>query len=152
MKKDDCLLCNIEHNKFAPIVFKDELTIAYVSERQFHPGHTIVCPIEHYQDVREIDFKTGSAIMRTLSKMTKVVSKCFPNNGISIWSSIGPAAFQEVPHLHLHIHPRLDNDNFLRVYPEGGFPGTSPPEILEERAKILINHLKESSDFKFSNF
>lgn len=54
--------------------------------------------------------------MQSVSRVTRAVGLAFPNNGLSLWHSIGEAAFQEVPHLHIHIHPRLDHDNILRVY------------------------------------
>ncbi|MDD5708597.1 MAG: HIT domain-containing protein, partial [Kiritimatiellae bacterium] len=63
------------------------------------------------------------ALMTTLSRITCAVDRAFPNEGLSLWHSIGPAAFQEVPHLHFHVHPRHTGDGFLRVYP--GDPATS---------------------------
>jgi histidine triad (HIT) family protein len=89
--------------------------------RQFHPGHTLVIPRQHIQDMRDLDVSTGAALIATLIKVTRVVDAAFPNEGLSLWHSIGPAANQEVPHLHLHIHPRKHGDQLLRVYP------TSPP-------------------------
>jgi histidine triad (HIT) family protein len=141
MKVQNCVFCNIESNNFAPIVYQDEDTIAFIDPRQFHPGHTLIIPKNHFNDIRDIDSQTGLAIINTLSLITKAVADCFSNNGISIWQSIGPAAFQEISHMHFHVHPRKYNDNFLRVYPEGGFPGDSAKEVLEERANILKTFL-----------
>jgi histidine triad (HIT) family protein len=113
-----CIFCEIAHHRAsASIVYEDELTMAFIDLRQFHPGHTLVIPRAHVQDVRELDFTTGAAVMRTVSVITRAVGLAFPNQGISLWSSIGEAAFQEVPHLHMHVHPRLVNDGFLRIYP-----------------------------------
>jgi dihydrofolate reductase len=47
--------------------------------------------------------------------LVQFVGLAFPNQGLSVWHSIGEAAFQEVPHLHIHIHPRLTGDNLLYV-------------------------------------
>lgn len=55
--------------------------------------------------------------MATLIRVTRAVDAAFPNDGMSLWHSIGPAAFQEVPHVHFHIHPRKTADGFLYVYP-----------------------------------
>ncbi len=116
--KQTCVFCDIAKGHApANIVYEDELTIAFVDLRQFHPGHTLVIPRAHMPDVRELDTNTGASVMRTLSIITRAVAAAFPNQGISIWSSIGEAAFQEVPHLHLHVHPRFLNDNLLRIYP-----------------------------------
>ncbi len=113
-----CVFCGIaQHREHADIVFEDDLTVAFIDLRQFNAGHTLIIPRRHYHDVRELDGTAGAALMATVSLVTRAVSNAFPNQGISIWSSIGEAAFQEVPHLHIHVHPRLYNDNILRVYP-----------------------------------
>ena len=91
--------------------------MAFVDIRQFHAGHTLVIPRRHIPDVRELDTPTGTALMETISRITRAVDTAFPGEGLSLWHSIGPAAFQEVPHLHFHIHPRKTADGFLRVYP-----------------------------------
>jgi histidine triad (HIT) family protein len=118
-READCVFCNIVNGKIAAgIVLEDELTMAFVDLRQFHPGHTLVIPRRHFRDVREIDRSTGAALMMTLSNVTRAVGAVFPNEGLSVWHSIGEAAFQEVPHLHIHIHPRFRDDGVLRVYPD----------------------------------
>ena len=119
-----CPFCQIaDGTAAASIVWRDERTLAFVDLRQFHPGHLLVVPRAHLRDVRELDEATGAALMATVARITRAVGRAFPNEGLSLWHSIGPAAFQEVPHLHIHVHPRLPDDGFLRVYP--GEPPTS---------------------------
>lgn len=117
-QNNECIFCQIAQKvRRAIIVYEDDLTMAFMDLRQFHPGHTLVIPRRHIPDIRELDFTTGAALMATISKITRAVDVAFPNEGISLWHSIGPAAFQEVPHLHVHVHPRKMGDGFLRVYP-----------------------------------
>ncbi|GMU44237.1 MAG: HIT family protein [Xanthomonadales bacterium PRO6] len=113
-----CTFCEIAAGR-APvsIAHSCERVLAFVDLRQFHPGHFLVIPRAHLHDVRELDDATGAALMRVLAAVTRAVGECFENQGLSLWHSIGPAAFQEVPHLHFHIHPRRLGDGFLRVYP-----------------------------------
>ena len=114
---DHCIFCEIvARTAQASLVYEDEKTLAFVDLRQANPGHVLVIPKVHINDVRDLDKETGCALMQSVSLITRAVGHAFPNNGISLWHSIGEAAFQEVPHLHIHIHPRLDNDNVLRVY------------------------------------
>ena len=115
---DGCIFCEIaSETRSASVVFADELTMAFVDLRQFHDGHTLVIPRQHIKDVRDLDDATGAAFMATVTRVTRAVDAAFPNEGLSIWHSIGPAAFQEVHHLHFHIHPRTTGDELLRVYP-----------------------------------
>lgn len=115
---DKCVFCEIAQGSGpAEIVLQDDLVLAVVDLRQFHPGHTLVMPRRHLHDVRELDHATGAALMWAVVRITRAVGVAFPNQGLSLWHSIGEAAFQEVPHLHIHVHPRLVGDGLLRVYP-----------------------------------
>ena len=133
-----CIFCEIVNRKSpASVVLDDERTLAFIDLRQANPGHVLVVPKMHINDVRDLDADTGSALMQSVSRVTRAVGQAFPNNGISLWHSIGEAAFQEVPHLHIHVHPRLDNDGILRVY-------DSLPENVDfptrERYAELVRH------------
>ena len=133
-----CIFCEIVNRKSpASVVLDDERTLAFIDLRQANPGHVLVVPKMHINDVRDLDADTGSALMQSVSRVTRAVGQAFPNNGISLWHSIGEAAFQEVPHLHIHVHPRLDNDGILRVY-------ESLPENVDfptrERYAELVRH------------
>jgi histidine triad (HIT) family protein len=131
-----CVFCDIvEGRGVVSMVFEDELTVAFVDLRQFHPGHTLVIPRQHFRDVRELDEESGAALMSTLSRVTRAVAVSFPNEGLSLWHSIGEAAFQEAPHLHFHIHPRFKEDGVLRVYPQA--PATPDKQTRDEYAAIL---------------
>jgi histidine triad (HIT) family protein len=52
-----------------------------------------------------------------------------------LWHSIGEAAFQEVPHLHVHVHPRIVGDGLLRVYPRAA--ATPEMVVLKKYADTL---------------
>lgn len=113
-----CVFCEIvAGERPASVVHEDELSMAFIDLRQFHPGHTLVIPRRHFRDVRALDETTGAAVMKTVARVASAVSTAFPTEGLSVWHSIGEAAFQEVPHLHFHVHPRRIGDGVLRIYP-----------------------------------
>lgn len=128
--REVCVFCQIVAGRVpASIVYQDAQTMAFIDLRQFHAGHTLVIPRQHIADVRDLDPSTGAALMATVTRITRAVGKAFPNQGLSLWNSIGPAAFQEVPHLHIHVHPRWLDDGFLRVYPQD--PATPERPVLD---------------------
>ncbi len=135
-----CIFClMVQQQEPASVVCQDDLAMAFMDRRQFHPGHVLVIPRQHIPDVRGLDIATGSAVMAMVSRVTQAVSDTFPNQGISLWHSIGEAAFQEVPHLHIHVHPRLIGDGLLRGYPRS--PDTPPKSVRDEYAEILRSRL-----------
>lgn len=135
-----CVFCQIAAGTVpASLFYQDALTMAFLDLRQFHAGHALVIPRRHFDDVRELDDETGAALMATVIRVTRAVGEAFPNEGISIWHSIGEAAFQEVPHLHIHVHPRRKDDGVLRVYPES--PPTADEQTREDYAARLRRQL-----------
>ncbi len=140
MSSEPCVFCDIVHGRApASLVHEDALTLAFVDLRQFHPGHILVIPRLHLPDVRALDDTLGAALMNTVTRITRAVTAAFPNQGLSLWHSIGEAAFQEVPHLHLHVHPRLPGDDLLRIYPRA--PATPDANQREAYAATLRRHL-----------
>jgi histidine triad (HIT) family protein len=113
-----CLFCEIVAGRVrASIVAADASTIAFMDTRQFHPGHVLVIPRRHVADIRDADDATAATTMRMVARVARAVDRCFPADGLSVWHSAGPGAHQEVPHLHVHVHPRHIGDKLLRVYP-----------------------------------
>ncbi len=139
-RAEACVFCGIvDGSQAASIVWQDDLVLAVIDLRQFHAGHTLVMPREHLRDVRELDFKTGAALMALLSRVTRAVATAFPHQGLSLWHSIGEAADQEVPHLHLHVHPRQIGDQLLRIYPS--LADLPARQTLDHYAAMLRAHL-----------
>jgi histidine triad (HIT) family protein len=137
---EGCVFCGVAHGtQPASVVWEDDLTMAFLDLRQFHAGHTLVIPRQHLRDVRELDHTTGAALMASVARITRAVSAAFPNQGLSLWHSIGEAADQEVPHLHFHVHPRMLDDQLLRVYPSA--PALPDKAMRDRYAKTLRSHL-----------
>ena len=131
-----CVFCDIVAGRLpATIVHRDARTIAFLDLRQANPGHVLVVPRTHVADIREADRPTAAALMHCVAKVARAVSRTFDNEGLSIWHSIGPAADQEVPHLHFHVHPRRHRDGLLRVYARA--PKRPRRAILEEWGERL---------------
>ena len=144
MMSEPCVFCEIIAGR-APgdIVYQDDLTVAFVDPRQYNPGHVLVVPRTHINDIRQLDPRTGARLMDTLIKIARAVTQAFPNEGMSVWHSIGPAAFQEVPHMHLHVHPRRLGDGLLRVYP--GAPRDADPAIRAGYAERVRSALADGA-------
>jgi len=139
---EPCLFCEIAAGRqAASVVSQDELTLAFLDLRQFHPGHTLVIPRAHIPDIREVDVVTAQAVMATVVRIARAVADVFPSDGLTVWHSAGEGANQEVPHLHFHVHPRRVGDDLLRVYPVA--PAHPPRAVLEEWASKLQESFRD---------
>lgn len=141
MSTSECMFCAIVAGvEPSSIVCEEELAVAFIDLRQFNPGHVLVVPRQHLQDIRELDATTGAAVMAMVVRVTRAVGEAFHNEGLSLWHSIGEAGGQEVPHLHFHVHPRRLGDGMLQVYPRA--PETPDEQEREAYAEQLRRRLE----------
>ena len=76
----------------------------------------------------------------SVARITRAVGAAFPNQGLSLWHTIGEGADQEVPHLHVHVHPRLLHARLLRVYPSA--PALPDAVTRDRYAQTQRSHLR----------
>jgi histidine triad (HIT) family protein len=140
-----CVFCEIVAGRQpATIVAEDELTVAFLDVRQFHPGHVLVVSRTHLPDLRAADDRIAAAILVMVARVSRAVESTFPVDGLSIWHSVGAGANQEVPHLHFHVHPRRLGDELLAVYPKApSLPERSILDAWGERLKRSCESLVE---------
>ena len=55
MKKDDCIFCKLANGVFPTnSIYEDDLFNVILDAAPANPGHALILPKEHYQDVFEI--------------------------------------------------------------------------------------------------
>lgn len=118
----ECAFCDIVSGLLtASIVCEDATTAAFVDLRQPgwpRGGHVLVVPKQHVEFLYDLPDELAGAVMRTVARVARNLRTAVAAEGISVWSSNGPGADQEVPHAHLHVMARYAEDGLLRVYSE----------------------------------
>jgi len=115
---NDCVFCRVIRGELeSASVYEDESTLAFLNLRQSNEGHVLVVPRNHVEQIYDLDEDTASSLASTVCKVARAVRRVYKPDGLSIWQSNGPAAFQEIPHVHWHIFPRYKDDGYLVVYP-----------------------------------
>lgn len=123
MTDPSCTFCQIVAGQLPASMVADEpRALAIMDLRQFHAGHVIIISRAHVHDLRDADAETVHAVFDLTARIARAVQRAFNPEGLSVWHSAGEAANQEVPHLHVHVHPRVMGDMVLDVYP-------SPPPL-----------------------
>ena len=110
----DCVFCKIAQG-LAPanVVYSDERVIAFLDVQPVNPGHTLVIPKAHAEDLSQLNPDVGAqlfkAAMVVAGYLRRSGLKC---EGVTLFLADGEAAFQEVFHVHLHVIPRFKGDGF----------------------------------------
>lgn len=132
----NCIFCSIiAGERPAVSVHEDEHTFSFMDLRQGNPGHVLVLPRGHYEDIYSLPDTEGEAVMRSVIRMSRAVRDAFHCPGLNIWQSNGECAGQEIFHVHFHIHPRQPGDGLLKAYQRR--PATPPTETLQQYAGLI---------------
>ena len=134
---DGCAFCAIPAGRLpASLVYEDGQVIAFMDLRQAVPGHVVVVPRQHVDTLFDLDEDTAAHLMRIAVRIARAADAVFAPDGLNLWQSNRAAGGQEVPHVHLHVQPRMSGDGLLRIYPEGA-PAPIPFATLDRMAAEL---------------
>lgn len=74
------------------------------------PGHTLVVPKHGVQRLNDLDDVQRNALFEGVSKVQLILGQHFFTEDFTVCVHDGPLAGQEVPHVHVHVLPRLAGD------------------------------------------
>lgn len=93
-------------------VYEDESTFAFLDANPINPGHTLVVPKKAYKNMYEIPEGEFGQLVQVVHRLAPQIKEAVSADGINIGINNDPAAGQEVMHLHVHIMPRFQGDEF----------------------------------------
>lgn len=116
-------------------VYEDKHVFAFMDAGQVNDGHVIVASKHPFETLLDMDEETAAAMMRAAWKIARAVQAEFQPDGITILQANRPAAWQTVPHAHLHVLPRHTNDGVGLVWPRRE-PGLERLRELAARLRV----------------
>ena len=100
----DCLFCKIVSGEVpSKKVYEDEHSIAFLDINPRNPGHTLVIPKRHAQDIFSIEEHDAAELMKSIKRVAAGVQKATGTGGISITQSNGQLAGQLIPVSYTHL-------------------------------------------------
>ncbi len=107
----DCVFCKIRDGQIPSVkVYDDERTFAIMDINPLNEGHLLVIPKAHAATIYEIaqgDLARSAVVAK---RIAMAVQKALQPDGLNLLQANGAAAFQSVPHFHLHVIPRWVRD------------------------------------------
>lgn len=97
-------------------VYEDETTYAFLDANPLVPGHTLVIPKTPYQKLNEMPPDAAADVFSALPAIADAVETAVDADATTIAVNNGPAAGQEVPHVHWHIIPRFEDDGIGPIH------------------------------------
>ena len=133
-----CIFCGIiDRSVPAYVIFEDEQHIAFLDKYPISIGHTLVLPKMHFERAKDMSREAFCVLYSRVYVLNQVITSRMGATASHISINDGAAANQLIPHLHVHIIPRSQEDS-------AGFNARKllRPEQMEEiRKKLEIDDL-----------
>ena len=96
-------------------LYEDDVCFVILDINPISKGHSLVISKEVYPCFTDAPLSTLEHMMEVASKVDAKLRSALGAEGTNILINNGPAAGQEVPHLHIHVIPRYSGDgkNFI---------------------------------------
>ena len=107
----DCVFCKIRDGVIpSKKIYEDDATLAFMDINPLNTGHCLVVPKRHAATIWDADVADLQATIATAQKIAIALVAAVKPDGLNMLQANGAAAFQSVPHFHLHLIPRWVRD------------------------------------------
>jgi histidine triad (HIT) family protein len=107
----DCVFCKIRDGQIPSIkLYEDARTLCIMDINPLNSGHCLVLTQAHAPTIFDADSADLAAAITTAQRVARAQRTALRPDGLNMLQANGAAAFQSVPHFHLHLIPRWTND------------------------------------------
>ncbi|MGH7300744.1 MAG: HIT family protein [Candidatus Rokuibacteriota bacterium] len=107
----DCVFCKIRDGQIPALkIFEDDKTLVFMDINPLNSGHCLVITKAHAPTLYEAEVGDLQAAIATAQRVALAIREGIKPDGLNMLQANGAAAFQSVPHYHLHLIPRWNND------------------------------------------
>lgn len=111
MSPEECLFCKIVRGEIlSHKIYEDEHTFAFLDISPVNPGHALVIPKTHAEDLSTIRKEDLAAVMETVRTIAPKIVRAVGADGFNVHINNRSAAGQVIFHSHVHIIPRFTGD------------------------------------------
>ena len=107
----ECIFCKIIDGEIPAVkVLDEESVLAFMDINPSSRGHLLVVPKNHAENIFEIPESDLATLIKAVKKCAGAARDALRADGVTILQLNGKASDQIVPHLHIHVIPRWEND------------------------------------------
>ena len=106
---ESCVFCAIARGEVdANLVFEDEISLAFLDARPLFPGHSLLIPREHHETLADLPDELVGPYFANAKLLSRAIPEAMAAEGSFV--AINNIVSQSVPHLHVHVVPRVRKD------------------------------------------
>jgi len=134
LQKQNCIFCKIANKEIpAKIIHEDADTICILDINPASEGHILVYPKKHYMIMPHIPDDILAKVFKNVKLMSHTLLNTLQCKGTTVFVANGVAAGQKAPHVLIHVFPRRENDDLVKL---------PKYEMSDEQIEKLKNELK----------
>ncbi len=131
---DQCLFCKIVAREIPALsVYEDSDAVAFMELNPSAPGHVMVILKKHGNNILEYNQDELSKLMGGVQQVVKKIEKALATDSITI--GINHKERRGVPHLHVHLIPRWENDKGGVIQSVVNNPPKEKREVIAEKIR-----------------
>lgn len=142
-----CILCAIRDGRSMEpdlCVHRDPLFLVAVNLFPYNPGHLLVFPARHVEDLRALSADEALHLHRLQAHLLTILDRTHGPSGYNVGYNMGETAGGSIHHLHLHVIPRFPNETGIADLMAG-------KRILVEDPRVTARRLRgELAQLPFS--
>lgn len=116
-------------------LYEDDKCIVILDIAPCHKGHALVIPKKEQETLIDTDDEILQHLIIVAKKVAKKQIEVLKCDGYNIIINNKPSSGQVIPHLHIHVMPRYENDGYKLGF---GHEEYCVGEIAEYRDKLKI--------------
>ena len=139
MELSDCIFCKIVSKEIpTKILVETESCIGFLDAFPLAKGHALVIPKRHYEKLQDLPINVNTEVFSTVHSLISKVDSLTGATLVAVHN--GKQSGQEIPHVHVHLIPRSNDDSAGAVHSMfSKKPDLSESEIEELCSKLRIN-------------
>lgn len=138
----ECLGCSLANKEIeAYVVYKNAWVTCILDHDPFNEGHTLILPKGHFHFIDEFDAETAGAITQAAQLLSRAIRSTFEPDGISLCQNGG--TFDDLTHFHMHVVPRMQDQDFSSFYTEDPWDNEKLKGRLPETCERLAKAIEE---------
>lgn len=120
----------------AEVITRTDTVIAFLDSHPLFPGHTLVCPIVHHENLYDLPDELASEIMSTARTIALAQLAALGAEGTFLGNN--NVISQSVPHFHLHVVPRRKGDGLRGFFWPRSRPSADQLRIVGDQLRTAL--------------
>ena len=118
--KEDCIFCKIANGVIpSHTLYEDEDFRVIFDLGPATKGHALILPKCHYDNIYSLEEDKAAKVFVLAKKMAGAMTEAFSADGFNVIQNNGETAGQSVFHFHMHLIPRYQGDDALKLWKAG---------------------------------